>query len=93
MRVKTLIEALETANSLFRSEHKKDMEIFDLVFSEDELHGDLYIHACGEVVYRSDAFGYGEKVGKKPQEDIRIHFECEDGKIDDRSVEFTDELK
>jgi len=88
MKVTDLIEALQTADKLFKKKHKKPLEIFDFIYHEDDFDGDLKIDGCGEVIYDSDEFGCGQTSGKKPVESIRIHFECEDGKIVDRSVEF-----
>ena len=87
MKVKTLIEAIEAANRLYKKKHKKDMEIFDLVY-EEHPEGDLYIRACKSVSY-DDVFSCRE--GKNPAESIMVHFEIEDGKIDDRSVRFRDD--
>lgn len=91
MRVSDLVEALTAADKIFQSRHKVPMEIFDLTLNDDEYEGNLSIHACKEVVYQNDIFGYGEKTGRKPLETIIVNFECQDGKIEDRSVYFKDE--
>ena len=90
MKTKDLIEALESANAVFEHKHGKPMEIFKFTFNEDGYDGDMHIQAVGEVRYEDDLFGCGSKRGLKPHEDIRIHFECSDEKIEDRSITFED---
>jgi hypothetical protein len=87
MNTSDLIEALSFADKLFLEKHGKHLEIFDLCFSEGDFDGDLHIQGAGEVVYKNGGFGYGEKIGKRPHEDFRVHFQVEDNKIVDRSIE------
>lgn len=87
MRYSDFIEAISVANQIYKEKHGKEMEIFDFCFSEDGYDGDMYIQAVSEVKYEN-AFGFGTRIGLKPHEDIRIHFEVEDLKIVDRSVTF-----
>ena len=91
MKATDLIEAIQTASKAFQLKHGKPMEIFGLTFNEDEYDGDMQIEAVGEVIYDDDKFGCGQRRGLLPHEKIRIRFEIEDGKIDDRSVSFEDD--
>lgn len=87
MEVSDLIEALQQADKLFQEKHGKPLEVFDLKFNEDDFDGDLYIQGVGEVVYETGGFGYGEKRGREPHEDFRVHFQIEDERIEDRSID------
>ena len=90
MKVTDLIEALQAASDLFQREHGKPMEIFDITFSEDGYDGDMHIQSVGEVNYEIGGFGYGQKRGMKPHEDIKVRFEIKDEKIVDCFVSFED---
>lgn len=86
MKASDLIEAIQTAERLFREKTGKPMEIFDLDFSDYDYDGDIRISASADVIY-VDGYCNGSKEGKAPGGSIRIHFECEDGKVVDRTVE------
>lgn len=89
MKVSQLIEALQTANKMFKKKHGKEMEIFDFQFNDDEHDSKMSIHGCGEVVYDSGSYhGCCSATGKKPHETILIEWPVVDGKLDDRSIEF-----
>lgn len=90
MKTAQFIEALQAADKLFQSRYEKPMEIFDFHWNEDEVENDMLIEASANVIYENDEFGFGSKRGFNPSAKIAIHFECEDGKIDDRSLRFVD---
>lgn len=91
MKINDFIEALQATNKLFQEKHGVPLEIFDLKFHEDDFDGDMKIYGCKEVVYEDDTFGYGEVHGKKPLEKLRVHFECENGHITDRTISIEDD--
>lgn len=87
MKVTDLIDALEKADQLFREKYKTPLEIFDFQFSEDDYDGDIHIMCSGNVEY-SQNFGWGQKTGFKPQDDIRIGFLIVEGKVSSSQVRF-----
>jgi len=86
MKVTDLIKALKEANELFIKKHKEPLEIFDLVFNEDDYDGDMKIEACGEVAYEDNIFGQGTKRGRGPKCHIRVHFICDNDEVIARKV-------
>lgn len=85
MKVKDLIEAIETANKVYKRKHGHDMEIFDLKFDDGD-EGTMEIEASKKVIYKNDEF-VASKTGKTPCETIDIYWSVEDGEIVDRCVE------
>lgn len=87
MTAEQMIEVIKTADIVFTEKYGSPMEIFDFHFSEDDEDGGMVIEASHDVLYRSNHFEFGEKTGKHPVCKIVIHFECENEKIVDRSIE------
>lgn len=85
MKAEDLIEAIQAADKAFQKRFKTPMEIFDLEFESDE--DALLIEASAKVTYAHD-HSRGTRSGARPNCDVVIRFEVQDGEIVDRSIEF-----
>ena len=86
MKAQDLIEAIQAADKEFQKRFKTPMEVFDLEFESDDEDA-LLIVASAKVTYAHD-HSRGTRSGARPNCDVVIRFEVQDGEIVDRSIEF-----
>jgi hypothetical protein len=91
MKVDDLIEILKSAEKMYKKKHKSTPEIFGIDFDHDTEDGryPISIHFCKDVTYRDH---FNSKSGSKPSEHILVDLEIQDGKIEDRSLEFEEDV-